>query len=77
MRPETARRLAKAERFLRQVTASDATVTPDGVVHLSYYAMFHAAAAVLIERTGSAPKTHSAMVANFPAWRTASVGRRD
>jgi uncharacterized protein (UPF0332 family) len=45
--------------------ALDPTVTPEGVVHLSYYAMFHSAAAILLERKGSAPKTHSATIGQF------------
>ncbi|TWT02115.1 HEPN domain-containing protein [Reyranella sp. CPCC 100927] len=65
MRPEAARRLAKAERFLHQATILDETVMTETVIHGAYYAMFHAAAAVLLERTGKAPKTHAAMVGQF------------
>ncbi len=67
MTPKAARRLAQAERFLQQATVLDPAVSPEGVIHLSYYAMFHGAAAVLLDRTGSAPKTHSAMIAQFGA----------
>ena len=65
MRPEAVRRLAKAERFLRQATVLDEAVMTEAVIHCSYYTMFHAAAAVLLERTGKAPKTHAAMVGQF------------
>ena len=65
MTPEAARRLAKAERLLRQATSLDEAVVTEAVIHGSYYAMFHAAAAVLLERTGKAPKTHAAMVGQF------------
>ncbi len=65
MKPESARRLAKAERFLRQATLLDEKVMAEATIHCSYYAMFHAAAAVLLERTGKAPKTHGAMVGQF------------
>ena len=67
MTPKAARRLAQAERFLRQATALDPIVSPEGVIHLSYYSMFHGAAAVLLDRAGSAPKTHSAMIAQSGA----------
>ncbi len=34
-------------------------------VHQAYYAMFHAARAVLLRATGSAPKKHSSVIAQF------------
>jgi uncharacterized protein (UPF0332 family) len=65
MSPQAARRLAQAERFLQQSLALDPGVAPEGVIHLTYYAMFHAAAAVLLDRKGSAPKTHSTTIGQF------------
>lgn len=38
---------------------------PDATIHLAYYAMLHAASAVLLEQTGDAPKTHSATIRQF------------
>ncbi|TXL71554.1 HEPN domain-containing protein [Vineibacter terrae] len=67
MTPQAARRFAKAERFLQQAVALDAAIAPEGLVHLCYYAMFHAAAAVLLDRHAAAPKTHSATIAQFGA----------
>ena len=39
--------------------------SPEATIHLSYYAMLHAAAAVLIERESRAPKTHGAIIGKF------------
>ena len=38
---------------------------PEAVIHLSCYAMLHAAASVLVERQGRAPKTHGAIIGQF------------
>ena len=38
---------------------------PESVIHLSYYAMLHAAVAVLIVRQGQAPKTHGSIIGQF------------
>jgi uncharacterized protein (UPF0332 family) len=62
---EAARRLAKAERFLAQAMQLVAGESPEATIHLSYYAMLHAAAAVLIERESRAPKTHGAIIGKF------------
>lgn len=56
MKTETARRLARAARFLSQAEEFPADKAPEAIIHLSYYAMLHAAAAVLVERTGRAPR---------------------
>jgi len=55
--PETARRLARAERFLAQAEEFPADKAPEAIIHLSYYAMLHAAAAVLIERDARRRRT--------------------
>lgn len=65
MKIEAARRLAKAERFLAQAMQLVAGESPEATIHLSYYAMLHAAAAILIEREGRAPKTHGAIIGKF------------
>lgn len=64
MRPETARRLAKVDRFLKQAGKQSAEDS-EATIHLAYYAMLHAAAAVLIERIGQAPKSHGSIVGQF------------
>jgi uncharacterized protein (UPF0332 family) len=44
VKPETARRLAKADRFLKQAQKQSAEDS-EATIHLAYYAMLHAAAA--------------------------------
>jgi uncharacterized protein (UPF0332 family) len=65
VKAEAARRLARAERFLAQAEEFPADKAPEAIIHLSYYAMLHAAAAVLVERSGRAPKTHGAIIGQF------------
>ncbi len=65
MKVEAARRLDKAARFLAQAEECAPETSPGAVIHLSYYSMLHAAAAVLVERLGRAPKTHRAVIAQF------------
>ncbi|MBV8407552.1 MAG: HEPN domain-containing protein [Alphaproteobacteria bacterium] len=65
MNPEATRRLGRAQRFLDQADRYSPALAPEAVIHLSYYAMLHAAAAVLIDRAGRAPKTHGAIVGQF------------
>ena len=38
---------------------------PEATIHLAYYAMLHAAASLLLERTSEVPKTHSAIIGQF------------
>jgi uncharacterized protein (UPF0332 family) len=63
--PEAQRRLAKAGRFLGQSKGLSVNEVPEAIIHLSYYAMLHAAASVLVERQGHAPKTHGAIIGQF------------
>jgi uncharacterized protein (UPF0332 family) len=65
VKPEAARRLGRAERFLAQAEEVAADKAPEAIIHLSYYAMLHAAAAVLVERIGRAPKTHGTIIGQF------------
>jgi uncharacterized protein (UPF0332 family) len=65
VRPEAARRFAKAERFLEQAGKLLPQEVPESTIHTSYYAMLHAAAALVIERTGHAPKSHGAVIGQF------------
>jgi uncharacterized protein (UPF0332 family) len=57
--------LAKAARLLRQARALDAADAPESVVHLAYYAMFHAATAVLLRHRDSAALTHTGLIGAF------------
>jgi len=57
--------LAKARRLLRQARALDAKDAPEGIVHLSYYAMFHAATAVLIRHRDGPSRTHVGLIGTF------------
>ncbi|WP_428535613.1 HEPN domain-containing protein [Rhodopila sp.] len=52
----------KAEAHLGEAIAQDVDTSPMAVIHSSYYAMFHAARAVLFEATGSAAKRHDAVI---------------
>lgn len=65
MTPHAANRLEKASRFLAQMELQSPENAPEATIHLAYYAMLHAASAVLLERTGDAPKTHSATIGQF------------
>jgi len=58
-------RLARANAFLRQALAHDPLSEAESVIDAGYYAMFHAASAVLLALTDSAPKTHSGVVGQF------------
>ena len=40
-------------------------MAPEATIHLAYYAMLHAAAAILLERTSEVPRTHSATIGQF------------
>lgn len=55
----------KAEAHLREASAQDADASPMAVIHSSYYAMFHAARAVLFQAAGRAPKRHDGVIQQF------------
>ena len=65
MTEEIRQRLAKARRLIRIARSYDAEKDPDGVAHHAYYAMYNAAAAVLLARQGTIPKTHGSIVGQF------------
>lgn len=67
MTEEVQKRLTRANVFLRQAVGHDAMSEAESVIDAGYYAMFHAAVAVLLVRTGVAPKTHSSVVGQFGA----------
>ena len=55
----------KAEAHLREAVAQNADASPMAVIHSGYYAMFHAARAVLFQATGSAPQRHDRTIQQF------------
>jgi len=57
--------LEKAGRLLRQARIFSVADAPESVVHLSYYAMFHAATAVLLKHRGKAALTHAGLIETF------------
>lgn len=65
MTPEAAKRLAKALRFLEQAGPLSPDEAPETTIHVSYYAMLHAAAALLLDRTGEVPKSHAGVIGQF------------
>lgn len=56
---------SKAVQILAEAEAQNAATTPNSVVHSAYYAMFHAARAVLLHTSGTAPKKHGNVVGQF------------
>jgi uncharacterized protein (UPF0332 family) len=52
---------------MAEATALDPDVTPRAVIHSAYYAMFHAALAVLLIESGSFPKKHASVIGLFGA----------
>jgi uncharacterized protein (UPF0332 family) len=65
VKPRVASRLAKAEEFLAQLKSVSSADAPAGAIHLAYYAMLHAASAVLLDRFEEAPKTHAGTIGRF------------
>ena len=58
MSPETAAFLAAAERAIAHARTIHAVDIPEQAARLAYYAQFHAAQALIFERTGRTAKTH-------------------
>lgn len=65
MTPHAATRWSKAERFLEQTLRLSPAASPEATIHSAYYTMLHAAAAVLLDRTKQAPKTHAGVIGQF------------
>lgn len=57
--------LAKAKRLLGQAGSLDPEQAPEAVIHLAYYAMYHAATAVLLEGAGQPALTHGGLIGAF------------
>jgi uncharacterized protein (UPF0332 family) len=56
---------SNAEIHLAEAMALQPDVTPNGMAHIAYYAMFHAARAVFLRLEGSAPKKHASVRGQF------------
>lgn len=65
MKPETAAYLANAAQALKDAGAILAIQIPLQAARLAYYAQFHAAQALIFERTGKIAKTHRGVKAQF------------
>lgn len=65
MSEEAAGHLGKAERLLAQAAALEAAQAPEAVIHLSYYAMFHAATAFLLKSGERSVLTHGGLIGSF------------
>ena len=51
--------------MLKQALALEPGDAPEAIVHLSYYAMFHAATSVLLRRGFEPAKTHGGLIGTF------------
>ena len=58
MKPEAAAYLAAADKALNQAHGNLSMNFADQAARLAYFAMFHAAQALIFERTGKVAKTH-------------------
>jgi len=65
MKPETAAYLDRADRSLSNARAILAINIAEAAGREAYYAAFHAAEALIFERTDKTPKTHSGVRAEF------------
>ncbi len=65
MKPETSEFLAKARELVRRAPALLAQEFTDEAGRAAYFAGFHAAQALIFEKTGRSSKTHSGVQAEF------------
>ncbi len=65
MTDERRQHMRKATRLLRSVELRAKSDDPDAVASTAYYAMFHAASAVLLPNEKRLPKTHSSLILQF------------
>ncbi|HJQ60275.1 MAG TPA: HEPN domain-containing protein [Vineibacter sp.] len=67
MNDEASRRLATARRLLRELEDLDPGKVPTATIHAAYYAMFHAATAIVLDGGGRRVRTHSGLIAKLAA----------
>jgi uncharacterized protein (UPF0332 family) len=65
MMDERSQHMQRAARLLESVETRAASDDPGAVVSTAYYAMFHAACAVLLHKGERLPKTHSSPIGRF------------
>jgi uncharacterized protein (UPF0332 family) len=65
MNDEDQRHMRKALRLLQSVERRAESDQPETVVSTAYYAMFHAACAVVLQHQHRLPKTHSSLIGQF------------
>jgi len=65
MTDEVRQRLEKATQLLAQVGGLDPSTQGELLAHHAYYAMFHAACAVILARAGTVPVRHATVVIEF------------
>lgn len=65
MKPETERYLAKARRMLTEARTAARVELAEAAGRASYLAAFHAAQALIFERSGKASKTHRGVHVQF------------
>jgi uncharacterized protein (UPF0332 family) len=65
MTPETSAYLAAANRAIANARGNLSIDIPDQAARLAYYGQFHAAQALIFERTGKVTKTHKGVGAQF------------
>lgn len=65
MSDERQQHMRKAMRLLRSVERRASSDEPEAVASTAYYAMHHAACAVLLHRGQTLPKTHSSLIGRF------------
>lgn len=65
MTVELQQHISKALRLLHSVQARAETDEPDAVISTAYYAMHHAACAVLLWKGETLPKTHASLIGRF------------
>jgi uncharacterized protein (UPF0332 family) len=61
----THQHLRRAQRLLAVVEARVEVELPEVIAHTAYYAMYHAAVAVFVEKDVAIPKSHSGVVTRF------------
>jgi len=65
MKPQAASFLAAADRAISNARANLAINIPDQAARLAYYAQFHAAQALIFERTGKIGRSHKGVNKEF------------
>lgn len=65
MTPEASRHLERADELAAKTRRLDANEVPEAVIHLAYFAMFHAAVGALLARQGKAPRKHGQVIGTF------------